>query len=410
MRYIFSKDHNNLTKRAEFLNAKKKYKKSIKCFQNSLKSSRLNKLASLEKQDPKLFWREIHFMLGKKQWEPQEIEPETWFTHFNSLLNTNNDNDNTFDTQFQKYVTSSMETLENVAPVNGVIDYPISKEEITKSINKLKSGKSCGPDSITNEMLKCGGDVFHDVITKLFNRVLQSGSYPTIWTKSFITPIHKSGSKSDPNNYRGISISSCVSKLFSMIINSRLETYMSDRKLISKNQNGFKKGHRTEDNIHILQTLYNKYVETKSSKLYMAFIDFRKFFDKINRQMLFYKLMGVGISGKAYNIIKSMYNSCYYHIKCNGGITTEILSSIGMKQGCNLSPSLSNIYQNDLHDIFTPDCDPVELDGYTFNSLSWADEMSLWTTEMSQCFGELLPSVGNFHESGKVHLHDYVQR
>ncbi len=54
-----------------------------------------------------------------------------------------------------------------------------------------------------------------------------------------------------------------------------------------------------------------------------------------------------------------------------------MLSSIGMKQGCNLSPSLSNIYQNELHDLFISDCDPVELDGHRFNSLSWADDLVL---------------------------------
>ncbi len=93
-----------------------------------------------------------------------------------------------------------------------------------------------------------------------------------------------------------------------------------------------------------------------------------------------------------------MYNSCLYHLKCDDGITPEILSSIGMKQECNLSSSLSNIYQNDLHDLFKSDCDPVELDGHRFNSLPWADDLVL----ISNSDVGLQKCLNN--------LHDYCQK
>ena len=73
-------------------------------------------------------------------------------------------------------------------------------------------------------------------------------------------------------------------------------------------------------------------------------------------------------------IITSMYDLCY----CDDGITTGIVLSSRMKQGYNLSPTLSNIYQNDLHEIFDDSCDPVELNGPNINSLSWADDLVLF--------------------------------
>jgi hypothetical protein len=78
-----------------------------------------------------------------------------------------------------------------------------------------------------------------------------------------------------------------------------------------------------------------------------------------------------------------MYNACFYNVKCEGGISQRIISSSGMKQGCNLSPALSNLYQNDLHDIFDASCNPVELNGHSFNSLSWADDLVLVSTSQS---------------------------
>ena len=102
-------------------------------------------------------------------------------------------------------------------------------------------------------------------------------------------PTHKKGDKSDVNNYRGISISSCLSKLFTSILNKRLYNYMKDNSLWRRNQCGFMSGHNAKQ------------------KVYMAFVDFSKYFDSINRDFLYYKLLKHGISGNFYHLIKSMY-------------------------------------------------------------------------------------------------------
>jgi hypothetical protein len=75
-----------------------------------------------------------------------------------------------------------------------------------------------------------------------------------------------------------------------------------------------------------------------------------------------------------------MYSACEYCVKTTGGLSKTFPSDSGVKQGCNLSPTLANIFQNDLHDIFRNDCDPVNLDGLEFNSMSWADDLVLFST------------------------------
>ncbi len=84
-----------------------------------------------------------------------------------------------------------------------------------------------------------------------------------------------------------------------------------------------------------------------------------------------------GITGKAYDIIKSAYTGSSYRIKTQDGITESFRSNSGVKQGCTLSPTLSNIFQNNLHDIFNESCDPVKLGDIFMNSLSWADDLFL---------------------------------
>ena len=132
---------------------------------------------------------------------------------------------------------------------------------------------------------------------------------------------------------------------------------------------------RTEDNILIIQTLFQKYVKKGKGKLYTAFVDFSKYFDSINRPSLFYKLINAGITGNLYRVIKSAYDKNRYSVKCSQGISDSFTSTTGVKQGCNLSPTLSNLFQNDLHTIFDKECSPVQLGEAELNSLSWADDL-----------------------------------
>ena len=72
-----------------------------------------------------------------------------------------------------------------------------------------------------------------------------------------------------------------------------------------------------------------------------------------------------------------MYSNCNYCIKKDNTLTTSFSSTIGVKQGCNLSPTLSNLYQNDLHEIFDNSCSPVKLGNIEINSMSYADDLLL---------------------------------
>jgi hypothetical protein len=229
-------------------------------------------------------------------------------------------------------------------------------------------------------MLKATSHIIQGPLEQLFNLILSSKQFPKAWSENHIIPIHKKGDKNDTNNYRGIAISSCLSKLFTGILNRRLEAYMTENNLWNRNQCGFMKGHRTEDNLFILQTLFQKYVKNKKQKIYLAFVDFSKYFDSIKREHLYYKMLRTGICGNFYHLIKAMYTNCHFSVKTRGGLSKPFLSTTGVKQGCNLSPTLANLFQNDLHDIFDNACSPVTLGDITFNSLSWADDLVLCAT------------------------------
>ena len=80
------------------------------------------------------------------------------------------------------------------------------------------------------------------------------------------------------------------------------------------NQCGYKADHRTEDNLFISNTIYEKYINMENKTVHTASVDFSTFFDKINRKFLLYKLLKYNITGNVYNIIKSMYSDTSYQI------------------------------------------------------------------------------------------------
>jgi len=142
------------------------------------------------------------------------------------------------------------------------VNSPISLTEIKNVIKKLKTKKSPGSDGFVNEMFKCSSHVISNYLLELFNSILLSGNFPKDWCKGIIYPLHKKGAKSEVNNYRGISLLSATSKLFTKILNDRLVYWAESLHLIPESQAGFRKGYSTIDNIFTLQSMVQKYLDT----------------------------------------------------------------------------------------------------------------------------------------------------
>ena len=100
----------------------------------------------------------------------------------------------------------NFKVLEKNICFNPETDDPITIKEIKFVLNKLKTGKAGGPDGIINEVIKYSCNITLKSVAQLFNLILKSGHYPKQWNKSYMNLLHKSGSKSDPSNYRGISL------------------------------------------------------------------------------------------------------------------------------------------------------------------------------------------------------------
>ena len=212
----------------------------------------------------------------------------------------------------------------------------------------MKNNRSPGPDGIVIEMYKKTLHLTLPYLHKLFNEVFNSGHFPSEWANSIIYPVHKKGSVNYPNNYRAISLTDTICKIFVSILNTRLSYWCDKNDIIEEFQAGFRKGYSTSDNIFTLMTLIQKYQSKQNGRFYCIFIDYEKAFDKVKHNELWKALEKINVHGNFLRVLKSIYGNTTACVKTNCGLTKAFKSTVGTRQGCIGSPKIFSIFINDL--------------------------------------------------------------
>ena len=315
------------------------YQKTLNKNHNSFVKDLRKKIRALKSTDPSKYWKIINGSEKDKKDELSSITHEVFSAHFEKLSNV--DEGELFEPS----------VLTNDLPVDGKLNAIITKKEITSCIKKLRNNKACGQDGILNEFLKASCTKLVSCMCLLFNVVLITGKIPNAWSVGYITPIYKGkGSKHDPDNFRGITVLSCLGKLFTSILNKRIYEFLDDNDLLGNEQAGFRKHNSTLDHMFALHCLVDIYLQRKK-KLFCTFVDYRKAFDCVQHSLMWEKLLTIGINGNVLNVIKDMYAKAKSCVKTHKGYSNFFVSNIGLRQGENLSPVLFSIFLNDLKDF-----------------------------------------------------------
>ena len=269
---VSSLKHNNPYNeniRNEYHKIKKNFKKLIKYKKSNLANSKIDELTNPNRNQN--FWTKLKELNGEYQNKlKQDVPVDNLYNHFNNLYSAP---ELSFLSDSHISVINEKYYLEQQKCNHNYLDNPISLKEVEIAAKMLKYKKSPGPDRIRNEMLKTGIFYLKTSICNLFNLIFKSGFFPSLWCEGIITPIHKSGDTQDPSNYRGICINSCLGKLFTSILNNRLQNHRRDNNILHHAQIGFLPNHRTSDHIFTLRTLVDKFVtHTIKGKLYTCFI------------------------------------------------------------------------------------------------------------------------------------------
>ncbi|KAJ4426643.1 hypothetical protein ANN_26441 [Periplaneta americana] len=184
---------------------------------------------------------------------------------------------------------------------------------------------------------------FLQIFLRFLNLIWEGQGFPESWTKSIVIPIHKRGDLKITDNYRGISLLNAGYKIYANILKNKLNKHYDN--IISEEQNGFRRGRSCCDGYFALKLLVEKHREF-NLETHMAFIDFKKAFDKVNRNKLLQILADDQVPQQIIQNIYNIYKTTIIAIRSNNKLSQWRPIYSGVRQGCGLSPLLFIIYIN----------------------------------------------------------------
>ncbi|KAI5644163.1 reverse transcriptase (RNA-dependent DNA polymerase) domain-containing protein [Phthorimaea operculella] len=303
--------------RKEYKSVKDVVKKTVDRMKDKNKDEFDRRLSENFRSNLKVFWKSIRTARGKTASSElsrirsqdgsvikgEECVLKRWKEYFESLFEK--------EDLVQEITIPEVNDIEN--------ESEIEMDEIVKALKSMKSGKAAGYDRVSVEMLKAGEGVVASQLYLLFNLCWRSGRVPSDWCKAVIVPLYKGkGSQLDCKNYRGISLLSVVGKLYAKVLIERVVKETDEK--VWDAQAGFRKGMGCTDQVFSLRCIAEKFL-AKNQKVYCAFVDLEKAYDRVVRNELWSALSMHGVSSSLIRALKSLYKDSSACVRINGAYT-----------------------------------------------------------------------------------------
>ncbi|PZC76937.1 hypothetical protein B5X24_HaOG203981 [Helicoverpa armigera] len=265
------------------------------------------------------------------------------------------------------------QTMINVEP-KMALGVRIKAEEIGHILQSMPRGKSPGHDGLSIEHLRYAGPHLPRVLALFYNLCLSHAYLPSDMLKTVVVPVvkKKTGDLTDRDNYRPISLATVVSKVFDSVLNAQLNKHI----VLHDNQFGFRPGLSTESAIlgfkHAVQ-----YYTGRSTPVYTCFLDLSSAFDLVSYDILWKKLNDAQLPPEVINIFKYWYGNQVNRVRWDGAYSGPYGLECGVRQGGLSSPTLFNLYMNQLIVELSSTRVGCYIDGICVNNISYADDMVL---------------------------------
>ena len=398
---------------AEYCKARNKVKTLLRKAKRSFEKN----IALQAKTNPKLFWCHARSKLKTKR----SVAPLLANLADQSTLKFDDlEKANILQQQFCSVFNCDPDG--NRSPIPSLTDASIrniiiTEEMVIKVLNGLNVNKSIGPDEIHPRLLVELADEIAGPLALLFNKSIEHSCLPCDWKNAYISPIYKNGSKSNPENYRPISLTCILSKIMESFVREKILKHLLDEKLLSRRQYGFITGRSTTIQLlHFLDRCVD--IIANGGVVDTVYFDFSKAFDTVPHLRLLDKLKSYGISGAIFEWIKEFLCGRSQVVMVNGekSIPASVVS--GIPQGTVLGPLLFVVYINDILDSVSSDgllfaddtkifrriasCDDALILQSDINSMEeWAKEWQL-KFNLDKCH---ILTLGKFHNI--MHTHRY---
>ena len=227
-------------------------------------------------------------------------------------------------------------------------DIRFTTQDIMDAIDDIKPHAAPGPDEIPPIVLKQCKEQLATPIHLIWSRSLASGSVPKCYKRSLVTPLYKKGSRALPSNYRPVSITSHVIKLYERVVRKQLVTHLTLNNLMCRKQHGFQAGKSCLT--QLLDHISNFQSGLDTDCIYL---DFSKAFDKVDHTLLLKKLEKYGVHPQLIRWIKSFLTDRSQQVVLCGQLSLAAIIISGVPQGTVLGPILFLIFINDITGCIT---------------------------------------------------------